>query len=87
MFVIGVLPALLSLFIFKKLKEPEKWKAANARRLAEREAGVVGDGQKLGLGRASCSATPAGGGTRSSACSWRSPGWSGSGGSASSAST
>jgi MFS family permease len=48
MFVIGVLPALLSLFIFKKLKEPEKWKAANARRLADKEAGLVGDGPKLG---------------------------------------
>ena len=36
MFVVGVLPALLSLFIFKKLKEPEKWKAANAKRLADR---------------------------------------------------
>src|SRR3954465_519249 len=31
MFVVGVLPALLSLFIFKKLKEPEKRKAANAK--------------------------------------------------------
>ena len=48
MFVIGVLPALLSLFIFKKLKEPEKWKAANAKRLADREAGLAGDGPKLG---------------------------------------
>jgi MFS family permease len=48
MFVIGVLPALLSLFIFKKLKEPEKWKEANARRLAERESGLPGDGPQMG---------------------------------------
>src|SRR5207248_6395240 len=48
MFVIGVLPALLSLFIFKKLKEPEKWKAANAKRLADREAGLGLDGPRLG---------------------------------------
>src|SRR5947209_4754193 len=48
MFVIGVLPALLSLFIFKRLKEPEKWKAANAKRLADREAGLAGDEHKLG---------------------------------------
>ncbi len=39
MFVIGVLPALLSLFIFKKLKEPEKWKAADAKRRADLAAG------------------------------------------------
>ena len=39
MFLVGVLPAMLSLFIFKKLKEPEKWKAANAKRLADREDG------------------------------------------------
>src|SRR5947208_4711376 len=44
MFVIGVLPALLSLFIFKKLKEPEKWKAADAKRRADRESGLAGDG-------------------------------------------
>ncbi len=48
MFVIGVLPALLSLFIFKKLKEPEKWKAADARRRADRESGLANDGPKLG---------------------------------------
>ncbi len=48
MFVIGVLPALLSLFIFKKLEEPEKWKAANARRLADRESGSPGDGPRPG---------------------------------------
>jgi MFS family permease len=48
MFVIGVLPALLSLFIFKKLKEPEKWKAADAKRRAEREDGLAGDGPRMG---------------------------------------
>src|SRR3954454_21617122 len=48
MFVIGVLPALLSLFIFKRLKEPEKWKAAAAKRRADREAGVVHEGPQLG---------------------------------------
>jgi MFS family permease len=41
MFVIGVLPALLSLFIFKKLKEPEKWQAAAAKRKADRAAGLT----------------------------------------------
>jgi MFS family permease len=48
MFVIGVLPALLSLFIFKKLKEPEKWKAADAKRRAELDLDLIGDGPKLG---------------------------------------
>ena len=48
MFLIGVLPALLSLFIFKKLKEPEKWKEANAKRLADRESGLDRDGPRLG---------------------------------------
>src|SRR3954470_320558 len=40
MFVIGVLPALLSIFIFKKLKEPEQWKAARAKGIADLEEGV-----------------------------------------------
>jgi MFS family permease len=49
MFVIGVLPALLSLFIFKKLKEPERWKAAAARIKADRQAGrVTASADKLG---------------------------------------
>src|SRR3954454_9124550 len=48
MFVVGVLPALLSLFIFVKLKEPEKWKAAAAKRKADREAGIRDGGQALG---------------------------------------
>jgi MFS family permease len=48
MFVVGVLPALLSLFIFKRLQEPDRWKAAAAKRAAEKEEGLVGDGPKLG---------------------------------------
>ena len=32
MFVVGVLPAFLSLFIFRRLKEPEQWKIAAAKR-------------------------------------------------------
>ncbi len=48
MFVIGVLPALLSLFIFKKLKEPEKWQAADARRRADRASGIGGNDHALG---------------------------------------
>ena len=65
MFVIGVLPALLSLFIFKRLKEPEKWKAANAKRLADREAGLDGDGPRMGSVSELRSATPDGAPTRS----------------------
>jgi MFS family permease len=48
MFFVGVLPALLSLFIFKRLKEPDKWKAADARRRADRDSGLAGDGPRLG---------------------------------------
>jgi MFS family permease len=48
MFLVGVLPALLSLFIFKRLKEPEKWKAANAKRLEDKVAGLGMDGPRLG---------------------------------------
>jgi MFS family permease len=48
MFVIGALPALLSLFIFQKLKEPEKWKAAAAKRKADMEAGLIDPHDKLG---------------------------------------
>lgn len=48
MFVVGVLPALLSLFIFKRLKEPDRWKAAVAQRLADEKAGVQRTGPKLG---------------------------------------
>lgn len=42
-FVVGVVPALLSLFIFKKLQEPEKWKAARDKRLADKAAGLTDD--------------------------------------------
>ena len=48
MFVIGVLPAVLSLFIFKQLKEPEKWKAADAKRKADRAAGLGGKDHLFG---------------------------------------
>ena len=48
MFVIGVLPALLSLFIFKRLKEPERWQAAAARSKADREAGPLALKDRLG---------------------------------------
>ena len=48
MFLVGVLPALLSLFIFFRLKEPEKWQAAAAKRKADREAGVSDGGRALG---------------------------------------
>ncbi|WP_422930660.1 MFS transporter [Singulisphaera sp. PoT] len=45
MFVIGVLPALLSLFIFRRLKEPDRWKAAAAKRAS---AELAADEPKLG---------------------------------------
>jgi MFS family permease len=48
MFVIGVLPAMLSLFIFKRLKEPEAWKAAAAKRDAGAEDAVGKPEAKLG---------------------------------------
>ncbi|WP_406700012.1 MFS transporter [Singulisphaera sp. Ch08] len=48
MFVIGVLPALLTIFIMKRLKEPDRWKAAVAKRAADKAAGIVSDGPKLG---------------------------------------
>ena len=47
MFVIGVLPALLSLFVFKKLKEPERWKAAASKHDTEAEEGLAAE-PKLG---------------------------------------
>lgn len=46
MFLIGVLPALLAIPIFLKLKEPERWKAA-ARREAEEES-IGRTGPRLG---------------------------------------
>jgi MFS family permease len=48
MFVVGVLPAALSIFIFLGLKEPEKWQKAAAKRKADREAGIVDPHDKLG---------------------------------------
>jgi len=48
MFVIGVLPALLSLLIFRRLKEPERWRAAVAKRAEEAKLGIVNDGPQLG---------------------------------------
>ncbi|MFO0908264.1 MAG: MFS transporter [Isosphaeraceae bacterium] len=48
MFVLGILPALLSLFIFKKLKEPEKWQKAHDQRKADRAAGIIGKEHALG---------------------------------------
>jgi MFS family permease len=48
MFVIGALPAFLSLIIFRRLEEPEKWKAAAARRKADKEAGLLAPEDKLG---------------------------------------
>jgi MFS family permease len=48
MFVIGALPAFLSLIIFKRLQEPEKWKAAAAKRKADKEAGLIDPHDKLG---------------------------------------
>src|SRR4051794_18886013 len=47
MFVIGVLPALLSLFVFKKLKEPERWKAAASKHDTQTEEGLAAE-PKLG---------------------------------------
>jgi MFS family permease len=48
MFIVGVLPALLSLFIMRRLKEPEKWKQAAAKRAAEAEDGFAGSEPRLG---------------------------------------
>ncbi len=38
MFIVGVLPALLALFVFRRLKEPESWKQAAAKAEVEGEA-------------------------------------------------
>jgi MFS family permease len=48
MFVVGVLPALLSIFIFVGLEEPDKWKAAAAKRKADKAAGILDSKDKLG---------------------------------------
>jgi MFS family permease len=43
MFVVGALPALLSLLIWRKLKEPEAWKALQASGSAKRKLGSYGE--------------------------------------------
>jgi MFS family permease len=48
MFVVGMLPALLSIFIFVGLKEPEKWQKAAAKRKADKAAGILDPKDKLG---------------------------------------
>ena len=48
MFVVGVLPAFLSLFIFKRLREPDRWREAHEKRKADAKAGIVSTGPKLG---------------------------------------
>jgi MFS family permease len=48
MFVIGLLPALLALPISRRLKEPERWRAAAAKRAAQNESGAVEDKPRLG---------------------------------------
>ena len=48
MFVIGVLPAILAVAVFRRLKEPEKWEKAAARREEARASGLEDRGEKLG---------------------------------------
>lgn len=48
MFVIGVIPALLAIPIFRKLKEPDRWKAAMAKRSEDAEDSIAGAGPKPG---------------------------------------
>src|SRR5262249_28224030 len=48
MFVVGIIPALLTIPIFLRVREPEKWKAAAARRRAARESGSVDPSLELG---------------------------------------
>ena len=89
MFVIGTLPALLALIIRARLKEPERWQKAATSRTDDVVDGPPEDGAatRSSARSPSCSPTRDCGGTRSSACRWRWPGSSASGGSASSAST
>ncbi len=42
LFVVGALPGIVAVFVFLKLREPDKWREARARWLAERAAGVTG---------------------------------------------
>ncbi len=48
MFLIGIVPALLTVPIFLRVHEPEKWKAAAARRTAARQAGLSDPSVELG---------------------------------------
>jgi MFS family permease len=48
MFLIGIVPALLTVPIFLRVHEPEKWKAAAARRAAARQAGLSDPSVELG---------------------------------------
>jgi len=48
MFLIGVIPSLLSIFVFIWLKEPEKWQAAADKRKADKAAGRLDLHDKLG---------------------------------------
>jgi MFS family permease len=48
MFLIGIVPALLTVPIFLRVREPEKWKAAAAKRTAARQAGLVDPSVELG---------------------------------------
>ena len=43
MFLVGVLPAFLTVFIMKRLKEPERWQAAAAHRGAEEKFGSLSE--------------------------------------------
>ncbi|MGP0065033.1 MAG: MFS transporter [Isosphaeraceae bacterium] len=48
MFLVGIVPALLTIPIFLRVREPEKWKAAAARRTAARDTGVADLSPQLG---------------------------------------
>jgi MFS family permease len=48
MFLIGVVPALLALLVFRRLKEPERWKAAVAAETSEPGEALAGEKPKLG---------------------------------------
>jgi len=41
LFAVGALPGIVAVFVFLKLKEPEKWKQARAKWLEEKAAGVT----------------------------------------------
>ncbi|HOA72245.1 MAG TPA: MFS transporter [Phycisphaerae bacterium] len=41
LFFVGALPGLIAVFVFLKLKEPEKWREARAKWLAEKAAGIT----------------------------------------------